>query len=148
MADPYQAGLIKDNPFARKRPVGGKLVAILQGRLEERGLKLMMPISRALRRRDIHELIVTEEEGVGPGREVDKIAYLGFFEVLTGGIVVGGDQVHIGGRLVGTVAGFDGTHLPNHINIVLRVTQGLTGTEWGLKLEEKVVFHHPEENMG
>ncbi|NLP17688.1 MAG: hypothetical protein GX376_01205 [Firmicutes bacterium] len=145
MADPYQAGFFKDNPFACKRPVRGKLVAVLQESLENRGLRLMMPISRAFCRGDIHELIVTGEEGAKPGRRVDKIAYLGFFEVELGGIVVSGDHVLIGERQIGIVAGFDGTHLPNHINVVLKVSQCFTGTELGLGLGDEVLFQGPKD---
>ncbi|NLJ33921.1 MAG: hypothetical protein GX349_04955 [Firmicutes bacterium] len=145
MTDPYLAGLFRANPFACKRPVEGELVVVLQERLKNRGLKLMMPISRAFCRGEIHELIATEEEGLGPGQGVDKIAYLGFFEVLVGGVVVCGDEVYIGERRVGTVVGFDATHLPNHINVVLGVSQGLTGTELGLGLGTRVFFRSPPE---
>lgn len=79
MVDPYKSGMFKSNPYAKKKPCLGKLVVILDGKIEERRLQLITPISRAVQRGEIHELIVTDEESAGPGREVNKIAYWGFF---------------------------------------------------------------------
>jgi len=59
--DPYQAGMFKGNPYVKKREIMGDLVVVLDGRLEERNLQLMAPISRALLKGDIHELILTDE---------------------------------------------------------------------------------------
>jgi hypothetical protein len=50
---------------------------------------------------------------------VNRVALIAFFEVLEGGVILLDDQVTIGDRLVGTVAGFDETHMPNHQNICL-----------------------------
>lgn len=140
MSDPYQANLFQRNPFAARRSVQGELVALLSERLENRGLELMLPISRVLCRGEIHELIVTSEGEAGPGKRVDRIGYLGFFEVLEGGVIVVGDEVQIGGKGVGAVAGFDATHLPNHINIVLKNRERATGIELGLKVGDKICF--------
>ncbi len=47
MGDPYSENLFRTSPYARKRDVEGKLVVVLQGKLENRGLHLITPISRA-----------------------------------------------------------------------------------------------------
>ena len=60
-----------------------------------------------------------------------------FFEVKIGGIVVVGDKVSVGDRVIGEVAGFDVTHMPNHMNIVVKAKER---TKLGVKLGEKVVI--------
>lgn len=143
--DPYKAGMFKGNPYAQKRPCSGVLAVILDGRMEGRKLQLMNPISRAVLTGEIHELIVTDEEDAGPGKEVNRIAYWGFFEVEKGSVIVVGDTVKIGDRFLGTIAGFDETHMPNHINIVVKAAERKTGVELGLSLEEKIIIEKTEE---
>ena len=136
MVDPYEKGMFKENPYAAKRDCLGKLAVVLDGKIADRGLQLIKPISRVLSVGDIHELIVTDEDTAGPGKEVNAIAYVGFFEVLQGTVIVAGDEVKIGKRTVGRIAGFDETHMPNHLNIVIKTEKISTGVEMGLELEE------------
>ncbi len=140
MGDPYRAGMFSRSPYAQKRDVLGRLVVVLTGRLEDRGLSLIAPISRAVQKNEIHELIVTDDAGAGPGSRVDRIAYAGFVEIISGGILLAGDQLICGGRSLGKIAGFDETHLPNHLNIVLQAGERLDGVELGLVLESEMVF--------
>lgn len=119
MNDPYAKGSIRQSLYGARRPIRGAVVAVLRGRLEERGLELIQPISRALARGEIHELIVTDEAGAAPGTRVDRIGYLCFFEVEQGGVAVTGDQVMLGGEGGLVLAGFDLTHAPNHLNVVV-----------------------------
>ena len=132
--DPYQAGMFKGNPYVKKREIMGDLVVVLDGRLEERNLQLMAPISRALLKGDIHELILTDEPKAGPNKKINKIAYLGFFEVTQGGVMVVGDDLYVSGNKIGTIAGFDITHMPNHLNIVISSEERISGKEQGLEL--------------
>lgn len=137
--DPYKAGMFKANPYAKKTEIRGNLVVVLEGRLEERSLQLITPISRALLKGEIHELILTDEEGAKPGSSVNAIAYLGFFEVTAGGVMVSGDEVFLHQQLIGTVAGFDETHLPNHLNIVIKVPERKSGVELGAELGMEII---------
>ncbi len=139
MGDPYAAGLFRSSPFARKRDVKARLAAILSGRLEERGLNLVAPISRAVQKNEVLEIIVTDETTAGPGSGVNRTAYIGFAEIAAGGVLVVGDEVACGGRVLGRIAGFDETHLPNHLNIVL-VGERLSGDELNLALESEITI--------
>lgn len=143
--DPYAAGKFAANPYARKSAVQGPLVVVLQGRMEDRGLALITPISRCLRRHDVHELILTDEPDARPGARVDRIAYLGFFAVAAGGVLVSGDEVSLDGRPLGVLAGFDETHMPNHLNIVIRTDRLLSGVEQNARLGAEVAFRLPGE---
>ena len=59
MTDPYAHGMINYNPYAKKKIVTARVVAVLRGTMDKRGLSLIAPKSRALRRSEIHEIIVT-----------------------------------------------------------------------------------------
>lgn len=147
MNDPYASGMFKENPYFAKAEISGSLVVVLQGRYENRGLSLIRPISRAVKRHEIHELIASDEAGIGPGRDVNQIAYLGFAEMQTGGVIVEGDDVLCDGAYIGTIAGFDETHMPNHLNIVIRCASRRSGAELGLRLGGAITFrtHSKEE---
>lgn len=54
-------------------------------------------------------------------------------------MIVSGDELRIDGKLVGTLAGFDETHMPNHLNIVMHGEES-DGEERGLKVGDSVVF--------
>lgn len=136
MSEPYER--IKTSPFYLKRPPKGRLVAVLDLRLRDRGLKLISPRSRAVKAFEIHEIIVTEEDAQ-PGGTVNSAAYVGFWEVLQGGIVEVGDELWIDGKRIGSLIGFDETHFPNHLNMVFK-GEPLTGKERGLPLEADVHF--------
>lgn len=148
MKDPYQAGMFNFNPYADKRVVAGRLAVVLRGKLEKRGLQLVAPISRAVRKYDIHELIITDEACAGPGKKVDSIAYAGFVEIITGGVLLVGDELICNGRSLGRVAGFDETHLPNHLNIVLLAGFRQDGVDLGLTLESEIKFIHNKDGDG
>jgi hypothetical protein len=126
---------------ARRRLVRGEVVAVLGHKLEDRRLSLIRAVSRALRRWDIHELIVTDDEEAAPERIVNRIAYVCFFEIRTSGIILVGDEIWIGKIPLGRVAGYDETHEPNHLNIVLISANPRTGVELGLTPGDSVQVH-------
>ena len=65
--------------------------------------------------------MITDEEEAAPGGGADRVSAIAFFEVQEGGLAVVGDKVLIGGRPLGRVAGYDMTHMPNHMNILVKV---------------------------
>ena len=138
--DPYASGMIKKSSYAQKKIIKGKLVVILDGIISKRGLNLIIPPSRAIKKNEIHEVIITEEEDAAPGKIVNSIAYVCFFEVEKGGVVVVEDEVYIGKKLIGKVIGFDDTHMPNHQNIILYATEKKTGVELKINLDERILF--------
>jgi hypothetical protein len=135
--EPYEAGLIKRDIFIKKRDIIGELVALVDLTLESRGLELIVPRSRAVLVNEIHELILTDEKDAGPGKIVNHVSVIGFFEVKTGGIIVVGDKVSAGNKIIGEIAGFDFTHMPNHMNIVIKAD---TFAKLDLRLGEKIII--------
>ena len=138
--DPYVSGVLKKSPYANKKVVEGNIVVILSSIIEDRGLNLIIPHSRVLKKNEVHELMTTSEGNAGPGAVVNHVAYLGFFEVSEGGVILTGDEVYIEGKLVGKVVGFDDTHMPNHQNIVLYSAENKTGLELKIHLDDKILF--------
>jgi len=138
--DVYERGLVSGQAFAARTAVVGRLVAVLDVRTAGRGLNLISPLSRAVLKYEIHELLVTLEPSAAPGKMVDEVAYLGFFEVREGGIILVGDRLIAGRREIGQIVGFDLTHFPNHMNIVARSATLATGHELGLQLGELITF--------
>ena len=142
MKDPYQSGMFSSNPYYAKTDIVGRLNVVLDGKLENRELSLITQISRCVLRDEIHELILSDEDGIGPGKTVNKIAYLGFTEIVQGGVITTGDNVYCAGRLIGTLAGFDETHMPNHLNIVIKTDTRVSGAEQGVNLGDEIAFIH------
>lgn len=138
LRDPYARAMFSQHPYVQKTDVGGEVVVLLRGKYPHRGLNLINPISRALNAGDVHELIVTAEEAK-PGGTVESIAYIGFFAVQEPGVIVVGDEVKIGTEVIGLLAGFDETHMPNHLNIVIHGRE-VDGEERGLLLRDQVAF--------
>jgi hypothetical protein len=102
-----------------KSPVRGRIVAVLRGVTDHRGLFLTSYRSRAVPNGEIHELMITDESA-DIETTVNRVALIAFFEVTDGGVILLDDTVVIGDQVVGVVAGFDETHMPNHQNICMR----------------------------
>ncbi len=148
--DPYINKLLdQDLPCKAKPPVVGRVNCVLHARAENRGLELCPFPSRAVLKNEIHELILTAEETAAPGKTVNKISYLAFFEVLESGMLWAGDRLEINGKTVGYLAGYDFAHMPNHMNIVVQTTAELyTGFEAGLNPGDEIrfVFTHGKKD--
>jgi hypothetical protein len=117
---PYDPKLIIPSVYGDRRPVLGEIVALLHIIFQDRGLKLIQAKSRALLKNEIHELMITDEEGAAPGGGADRVSAIAFFEVRQGGLAVVGDEVTIAGRALGALVGFDVTHMPNHMNVLVK----------------------------
>lgn len=142
--EPHAGGILDKYPYADKSDVVGRVVCILDARSENRGMELSIHPSQAVLKGQIHELVATDDPYAEPGQVVDRVAYIGFFELEEGGIILFNDRVVVEGQEVGQVAGFDFTHAPNHLNILVRAATPMTGLEIGLKLGDQVVFSMPK----
>lgn len=123
-----------------KRELKGELVDVLDLASQERGLNLIPQKTRVLCTNEIHELITTDEVDAGPNKMVDRVSYVGFFEISQGSVVIVGDPVFINGKEIGKVTGFDDTHFPNHYNIVLISLKRVTGYEAGFHIGDEVII--------
>jgi hypothetical protein len=120
MSSPYDFKRITPSVYGDKRPVEGEVVAILHVEFEDRGLEFIQTKSRTVKLNEIHELMITDEQDSAPGGGANRVRAIAFFEITKSGLIVVGDQVTIEGRNLGTLAGYDVTHMPNHINVVVK----------------------------
>ncbi len=137
MSDPYERKLVNQNFYHSKVDITGKIVVVLNGLLENRGLNLITQPSRAFSAGTIIELIGTDEEAV-PGGFVEKIAYLAFVELTNGGVLLAGDPVYCNSQLIGTIAGYDDTHMPNHQNTIVKMNERKSGAQLGFALGDEI----------
>ena len=73
----------------------------------------------------------------GSSTGANRVRAIAFFEITKPGLIVVGDQVTIEGRNLGTLAGYDVTHMPNHINVVVKAE---TLDEPTLRVGDRVRF--------
>jgi len=141
MADPYARNLVHRGFYHAKTDIRTRIAVVLTGSLDNRGLELIKPISRAFPAGTIIELIGTDEQDAAPGGNVQRIAYLAFVELLDGGVILAGDAVTAKGMQIGTIAGFDDTHMPNHQNTIVRMQARKSGAEMGLAPGDEILIH-------
>jgi len=120
MSSPYDFKRITPSVYGDKRPVEGEVVAVLHVEFEDRELEFIQTKSRTVKLNEIHELMITDEQDAAPGGGANRVRAIAFFEITKSGLIVVGDQVTIEGRELGTLAGYDVTHMPNHINVVVK----------------------------
>lgn len=145
-SDPYTSGKVTTDAYAEKVPLESAVVAVLRGTVPNRGLDLIPQPSRVVSGGEVHELIFTPEPA-SPGSHVGSIAYLAFVEFRNGGVLLSGDMVVVDGEEVGELAGFDMSHFPNHMNIVIR-GELRSGEERGVSLSSKVSFRMRSHETG
>lgn len=141
--DPYTDQSINHppNPCYDKLPVIGSINTLLHAHNDHRKLELSPYPSRAFQKHEVHELIITPEMEAAPNKIVNNVIYFCFFEMEESGVLWVGDKVEVDGTEIGELAGYDFTHLPNHMNIVIKSDQFLkTGKEAGVKLGSKIKF--------
>lgn len=130
----------EERPPCRKRDVHAELVVVFGHKREDRGLELIAPYTRAVLLNEIHEFIITDEEEARPMATVDRVAYLCFAEIKEGGVIMFGDKVVVEGRIIGEVVGFDETHMPNHLNVIILANERRSGFELGVAVGHKMVI--------
>ncbi len=140
MNDPYSKKIVNSSFFHSKIDIKGRFVVVLDGRLDNRGLKLIQPISRAFTKHTIIELIGTDEQTAAPGSKVDNICYLGFVELLNGGVILSGDKVLWNDKVIGSIVGYDDTHMPNHQNTIVLMNDRISGKNLGIKNNDELII--------
>lgn len=127
------------NVYASRRDVHGRVVAVLRGVTDHRELYLTELRSRGVSQHAVHELMITDELAELE-TTVNRVALIAFFEVENSGVLLVGDQVFWGDALLGTVVGFNETHMPNHQNICLKAAKIQDGEALGLAVEDTIHF--------
>jgi len=140
MSDPYKRKLVNHDYYHSKVDINGKFIVVLDGQLDNRGLNLIQPISRAFPQHTIIELIGTDEQDAKPGSTVNNICYIGFVELLNSGVILTGDKIFWNDTEIGTIAGYDDTHMPNHQNTIVFMKERRSGKKLGIKSGDKLII--------
>lgn len=137
--DPYKSNIAAKIKFAQKRVVRAKIVVILEGTVENRGITMIPQGSRCVRKGEIFEFMTTPEK-VKPGDTVNNVSYHGFAEVSVGGVLRVGDTLCAGFQKLAKIVGFDETHFPNHQNVVLTPIPADKPFGYNFFIEEEISF--------
>jgi hypothetical protein len=135
--DPFADGRI-GVPRILRSAFSARVLGVMELQREDRGFALIAAPTRCIRSGEVHELIVTDEADARPGHRVNRCWYLGFVVFDEPGVMVTGDRIEFAGGLLGTVAGFDECHFPNHLNIVLHAPAPATGIAHGLRPGDRI----------
>ena len=73
-------------------------------------------VTRCINAAEVHEFI---NVGPDPSYPVDHVEYYGFATFDSSGVLAVGDSLICDGTSLGTISGFDETHMPNHYNILI-----------------------------
>ena len=131
--------------FSDKAAIVASLVAVMDHRRHDRALSISGFKTRCVRRGEIHEFLLCMPPPENDASPINEISYLGFAEIQTPGVIAVGDRVVLGEAQVGTIYGFDDTHMPNHMNIVLEGTSLKNGAERGLRVTQSLYINPPHE---
>jgi len=143
--EPHLGGILDTKaPYFSKQPVPAEIVAVLHAHATARKLELTVHPSRAVSAGEVHEILATDETGKGLSSVVDRVGYVACVAIKKSGMILVKDSVLLNGRIVGTVIGFDETHLPNHMNVVIYTPSLQTGRDIGLNLGDEVRFEMGE----
>lgn len=123
-----------------KRPLAAHLVKLMFHTRQERGMALSPWGSRAIRAGDVHELVTTTDRPRRAGDRIDHVGFIGFAAFARPGLIERGDEVWVGDRRVGTVAGFDECHAPNHLNVVVDADRLCSAGELDAAVGQEVRF--------
>jgi hypothetical protein len=67
---------------------------------------------------------------------------LGFIKFPQGGVLAKGMTIEINGQGKGKLIGFDETHFPNHLNLLISDQNPQNGQDMSLKLNDSCDFVH------
>ncbi|WP_341716784.1 Gfo/Idh/MocA family oxidoreductase [Micromonospora sp. FIMYZ51] len=121
-----------------KQPTVARFVKLMFHRRDERGMTMSPWLSRCVRQGEIHELVTTTDQPTRPGDRVDAVGFLGFAEFAVATVVQRGDVVVCNGQRIGTVAGFDECHWPNHYNILIDTERIVTAEDLSLQVGDSL----------
>lgn len=123
-----------------KRELTANVVLVYRHRRAGRGMELSPFNTRCVRRGEIHEIVLTAGDRADGDPVVADVAYLGFAEFQHGGVLVVGDEVTWRGQILGNLLGFDMSHTPNHLNVIVATPAPASGEDMGVAVEDPLRF--------
>lgn len=142
VADSYRIARSKEVRLRMmvKNAASARIVRVLVHIREDRRMSFAPWQSRCFTKGEIHEIVTTTDTPENRSVSIDHIGFVGFAEFSQASVVEVGDQVFIGELYVGSVAGFDECHYPNHYNIIVSSDRLICGSEINLRPGDEVSF--------
>lgn len=134
--EPYSTNI---DSIIVKQDLIGRLITVHGTIRKNRGLKPIIQKTRAIKAGEIHELILTDNI-IDNNGIINNVAYIGFVEFLTSGLLKSKDRFYIRKNEIGIVIGFDETHMPNHLNILIYSKKLKAGLDLNLNCGNVVYF--------
>jgi hypothetical protein len=114
-------------------------VAILGHQSLDRRMIASPHHTRCIQDGEIHELVYVAESPDGL-IDLNDAWYLGFIKFPQGGVLAKGMTIEINGQGKGKLIGFDETHFPNHLNLLISDQNPQNGQDMSLKLNDSCDF--------
>ena len=113
--------------------IESRFVVVMHTEQANRGMVASEFHTRCVQRGEVHELVCMQQDQAGLV-DLNDAWYLGFIEFSSGCVLAKGMQFVCEGVTLGTLAAFDTTHTPNHLNILLATAKPQTGKEKGIQV--------------
>jgi hypothetical protein len=126
---------LAEKMFSEKSTLYGNWVAVMDHERHERALTLSSFRTRCFKQGEIHEFLLCDRD-TAKLKLINDVAYLGFGAFTQGGVVEVGDEFWCGDNCIGSILGFDETHMPNHYNVIIQSEQATSGFQRGLRQQE------------
>ena len=134
--DPYSTNI---DSIIVKQDLIGRLITVHGTIRRNRGLRPITQKTRAIKMGEIHEVILTDDF-MDNDRIINNAAIIGFVDFLTSGLIKTKDRLYIRNNEIGIVIGFDETHMPNHLNILIYSKKFKAGLDLNLNCGNVVYF--------
>ena len=123
-------------------PVEITLVMVLGHSRAEREMEQGKYMTRCIKAGEVHELVAVAAHTLSDGK-YHGASYIGFAEFNSSAVIHVGEKVFLGAAYVGVVGGFDYTHFPNHINILIEAEHPRDGQTLRITTGQKGRFGAP-----
>ncbi len=132
--------------FSSKSALQAKWVGVMDRARADRNLILSPYTTRCIRTGEIHEFLSCCNVDPSSNFPIQEVGYLGFAEFTVGGVMAVGDVLSTQNHKLGTIVGFEETHMPNHQNTLLATDTIVTGSSLCLRAGEKFIIEQIGHN--
>lgn len=95
--------------------------------------------TRCVQAGEVHELVAVNAGTLDNGK-YHGASYLGFVTFNGPAVIYLGESLFIEGKFIGVLGGFDYTHFPNHMNILIETEQPTNGKTLGIIVGQRAEF--------
>jgi hypothetical protein len=125
-------------------PVEITFVMVLGHDRADREMEKGSFLTRCVQAGEVHELVAVSAKTLDKGK-YRGASYLGFVTFNGPAVIYVGESLLIHGKQIGVLGGFDYTHFPNHMNILIETEQPANGRTLGITVGQSGEFSGSEK---